>query len=155
MQKNTFNLHKKSHNDFKWKPPFTQSWLMWLSPPPEVAGKRQQSHGRVPLAQRMQYGAPQIWEVTAGGLLVWMPFQNWAPGSPGHCPVVKHSYCSHFSQFTKRALCHLHEDFSPWRDLINFSRVKEAVKIAKAALQQPTLLHVPKSAISVHTYDVF
>lgn len=36
-----------------------------------------------------------------------------------------------------------------------FRRVKEAVKIAKAALQQPTLLYLPKSGISVHTDDVF
>lgn len=36
-----------------------------------------------------------------------------------------------------------------------FSRGKEAVKTAKAALQQPTLLYLPKSAISVHTYDFF
>lgn len=122
---------------------------MWLSPPPIVAGRRHQSlfscRGRNKELLKSDITKSQLavfWfechsKTKPLGALVIVHWEN--------IPAVPISLSS------QKGLCARCMKISACgATLYIFNKVKEAVKITKVALQQPTLLYLPKSAIPVH-----
>lgn len=137
--------------------PFTQARLMRLSPPPAVAGTKLQSW-QIPFNCRRCDKELLKFDITKSQLMVCWSEWHSKTEPLGALAIVQwwNIPAVPISLSSQKGLCISCLNISACGATLSiFSRVKEAVKIAKATLQQPTFLYPPKSAISVYTCGVF